>query len=89
MGDQIFTYIDALLRHIAHMGGTTLLAVMLVCVLAGAAAKTTAFTVVKSLGKSQHLASRVSFYGMALMFMFTFVICLLATSHFALQTFSL
>lgn len=83
MGDQIFTYIDALPGQIAHLGGTTLLAVLLVCVMAGAAAKTTAFTLVKSLGMSKHFASRMSLYGMAL-FMLTFAICLLATSRYAL-----
>ena len=81
MSNELVTYIDALLGQIAHLGGTTLLAALLVCAMAGAAVKTTAFTLVKSMGMSKHLASRVSFYGMALMF----VVCLMASAHYALQ----
>ena len=86
MDTHFFAYADAVLEQIAHLGGSTLLAVLLVCVMAGAAAKTTAFTLVKSLGKSKHFATRVSFYGMALMFAFTFFVCLAATSRYALQS---
>ena len=81
MNNELVAYIGALLEQIAPLGGTTLLAALLVCAMAGAAVKTTAFTLVKSMGASNHLASRISFYGMALMFM----VCVLASVRYAAQ----
>ena len=80
--DNIFqNYLSTLLEQLGH-SGSTLLAILLVCAIVGAAVKTTAFTVVKLMGKSEHAAARASSFSMALMF----AVCFVVTFQFAFET---